>query len=316
MKLITRRNTAFIYEVSLPLMALFSFFTLIALGSSYFHPGRQPLAIYAADHIIWAIFTADFFIRLCFACDLRRFLKSHICELVAIIPVVPFIMINYIFEILKWDTLSSILIQAVFFIKFLAYMGRAFATQSRFFKTNLLHYAGGITLVAIVVSAIVFAGAEHSTYADAIWWAFVTVSTTGYGDIVPHSATGRVVGVFLMVVGVACITSFTSILAGKIMSRGYGDKLSNPHLAVVARQLARFQELSDGDVDDICAVLKSLKRGGPQKKPEEKQMPGRPAYCDKWGGYRLVRWVRVKFSFLMKEDERLASRAEDGGNTE
>ena len=51
-----KKRLIFAYEVSLPLMALFSLATLIALGSSYFHPERQPFVIYAVDHLIWLIF--------------------------------------------------------------------------------------------------------------------------------------------------------------------------------------------------------------------------------------------------------------------
>lgn len=38
---------------------------------------------------------------------------------------------------------------------------------------------------------------------DGLWWAFVTLTTVGYGDIVPHTELGRIVAVILMVFGVA-----------------------------------------------------------------------------------------------------------------
>jgi voltage-gated potassium channel len=38
---------------------------------------------------------------------------------------------------------------------------------------------------------------------DGLWWAFVTLTTVGYGDIVPHTEMGRIVAVILMVFGVA-----------------------------------------------------------------------------------------------------------------
>ena len=104
-----------------------------------------------------------------------------------------------------------------------------------------------------------FVNSEKSSYEDAIWWAFVTASTTGYGDIVPKTDMGRVTGVCLMILGVACTTAFTSIIAGRIMARSGEQKRQNPHLAAVQSQLDRFDSLTDDEVDDICAVLKSLR---------------------------------------------------------
>ena len=208
-----KKRLMFAYEVSLPLMALFSLVTLITLGSSYFHPERQPMLIYLLDHAIWLVFTADLLVRLCFANSLRAFVLSRLPEFVAVVPVVPFIALNYVFERLGWETVSSFYVQAVFFVKFIAYLGRAFTTQSRFFKTNMLHYAGGVT--------------------------FVTASTTGYGDIVPKTDMGRITGVCLMILGVACTTAFTSIIAGRIMARSGEQKQQNPHVAAVRVALRR-----------------------------------------------------------------------------
>ena len=59
-----KKRLVFAYEVALPLMALFSLATLIALGSSYFHPERQPLVIYILDHVIWLLFTGDLLVLL------------------------------------------------------------------------------------------------------------------------------------------------------------------------------------------------------------------------------------------------------------
>ena len=121
---------------------------------------------------------------------------------------------------------------------------------------------------------------------------------------------GRITGVCLMILGVACTTAFTSIIAGRIMARSGEQKQQNPHVAAVQRQLDRFESLSDEEVDDICAVLKSLRRGG--EAPAEAQAGEKPenappatALDRKWQNIRAVRRVGAKFAPFLRAEEKL-----------
>ena len=48
---------------------------------------------------------------------------------------------------------------------------------------------------------------------DSIWWAFATVTTVGYGDIVPVTPWGKILGIFLMLFGTAVFAIYIAVLA-------------------------------------------------------------------------------------------------------
>lgn len=49
-------------------------------------------------------------------------------------------------------------------------------------------------------------------------WAVVTVTTVGYGDIVPHNTAGRVVGAILMLIGIGFISLLTATIASTFVA--------------------------------------------------------------------------------------------------
>src|SRR5262249_39273064 len=55
--------------------------------------------------------------------------------------------------------------------------------------------------------------ANITTAGDALWWGMETVTTVGYGDQYPVTHGGRIVGVFVLVVGVGLFGTFTGFLA-------------------------------------------------------------------------------------------------------
>ena len=67
------------------------------------------------------------------------------------------------------------------------------------------------------------ADANITTGGDALWWAFVTITTVGYGDQYPVTTLGRFVGVFVMFAGVGIIGSLASILASFLVPQPESD---------------------------------------------------------------------------------------------
>lgn len=54
-------------------------------------------------------------------------------------------------------------------------------------------------------------------YIDALWWSFATTSTVGYGDVVPVTFAGKILGIVLMLIGVAIFGIYTALFARAII---------------------------------------------------------------------------------------------------
>ena len=58
---------------------------------------------------------------------------------------------------------------------------------------------------------------EGASTADGVWWALVTVTTVGYGDVVPSSGPGRLLGSILIIAGIGLIAVLTAGLAARLL---------------------------------------------------------------------------------------------------
>jgi voltage-gated potassium channel len=67
-------------------------------------------------------------------------------------------------------------------------------------------------LAAVLAAATAVSALEDWAFGDAVWWAFVTTTTTGYGDLSPATAAGRVIAVVTMFVGIVGI----GVIVGRI----------------------------------------------------------------------------------------------------
>jgi voltage-gated potassium channel len=108
-----------------------------------------------------------------------------------------------------------------------------------------------ITVFVVVVSgaveSVVDTGDFYSLW-DGIWWAVVTVTTVGYGDIRVTSVQGRIVAMVVMLVGIGFLSVLTATIASHFVKTERGAETTEimatlkrveAELAELRRQLAR-----------------------------------------------------------------------------
>ena len=100
-------------------------------------------------------------------------------------------------------------------------------------------YLAGATLIIGVSAGILVRVIDHQdfqTVGDGMWWAIVTLATVGYGDIVPHTAWGRVVGSVVIVVGVTFLSFLTATVTSMFVSADQDERAAEAKEAQAARE--------------------------------------------------------------------------------
>lgn len=154
--------------------------------------------------IIWGIFIVDFVARLLLHDNKKAFLKKNIIELIGLL--LPFFRAFRMFRV-------------VIAIGFLTR-----AAKSLQGRINI--YIGLILPMLIFTCSLGVYEAEHralganiTNYGDALWWAFVTITTIGYGDYFPVTFEGRTIAVLLMLSGLALVSVITVSFASWFLDR-------------------------------------------------------------------------------------------------
>ena len=118
---------------------------------------------------------------------------------------------------------------------------------------NSLFYLLFVTAGVIVVGSfmIYFVESQHpdsqiNTILDAVWWTVSTVTTVGYGDMIPVTDTGKVVAIFFMFFGIGVLGIFLSVLGTQFYKNRFSkeEEISHAQKLILQRMddLERNQE--------------------------------------------------------------------------
>ncbi len=190
-----------------------------------------------AEVIIWAswgVFLLDYVVNLSLARERWRWFYTHLFDLA--IVVLP--MLRPL-RLLRLVTILAVLQKTA---------GSAFRGRVS------IYVAGAASLLVFTAALAVLDSERHApgatiiTFGNALWWAFVTITTVGYGDFTPVTETGRLIAVGLMVGGIAMLGVVTATLASWIVERvarteDHARAATRGQIRELSAQIAELHEL-------------------------------------------------------------------------
>jgi voltage-gated potassium channel len=205
-------------------------------------PGTEAMFL-GIDWIIWALFAAEYLVRLYLAPGKWLFVRSNLIDLAVVL--VPFLRPLRVARSVRMLRLLRLAVLGTLF-------GRALKTATAVLRRANLGYTLLIVTVVTIGAGLLVAELERGssdadirTPAEGLWWAITTVTTVGYGDGVPVTPAGRAVAVVLMLVGVGVFGLLAAALASFLIERGprSDQKVSTADLHEIISRLDRLERM-------------------------------------------------------------------------
>lgn len=202
------------------------------------------------DLVIWGVFVVDYSWRFFATKRKWHFILENIFDLLAILPLNAIFTVFRLGRIFRLAKLTKLL-KLTRLLRIIGLTGKLERKISRFLQTNGLIYILYVNIFIVLVGSSILSVVEEKTFSDSLWWALVTVTTVGYGDIVPVSIFGKWISVLLMLVGIGTIGMLTSTLTNffvkdnpdeQIKLDKLQDELSSQRI-LIEKQSEKIEEL-------------------------------------------------------------------------
>ncbi|MDD9151497.1 ion channel [Plantibacter flavus] len=214
----------------------------------------------------WVVFVADYIVNLVLARPRWRWFYTHLLDLaIVVLPLLRPL------RLLRLVTLLAILNR----------------TAGAAFRGRVIIYAAGASTLLVYVAGLAVLDAERGgdgsiqTLGQALWWAFVTITTVGYGDYFPVTYTGQLVAVGVMIGGIALIGVVTATLASWIVERveqreAVSEAITSAHIEALTNEITSLRQLIEGKVGETPPASAKYP-GGPPLGGSEPRFEGNPS---------------------------------------
>ncbi len=210
MTAVRERITAFIDQHETPWELTMAGLAVAFVALAFVEQTRMVLAL---DTALTVIFLAEFSLRFWAATSRAAYVRGHWIDLLALIPAIREFRILRLARLLRG-------------VRAFSGVYRALARYGSLARNRGLLGLFAVWAVVMVLSSLGLYAAEKGVNAaidspfDVLWWAVVTMTTVGYGDVTPVTPEGRLAAMVLMILGIGLFAAITATVTSSLIGGG------------------------------------------------------------------------------------------------
>lgn len=224
-------------------------------------PAPWSIIAAAGNWVIWAGFAAELGLVLTVARNKRAALRAHLLDVAIVVLTIPFA------PALLASLRLARLLRLLRLLRLAALGSRAIAAERVLTTRRGFRYVALLTLLLVVLAGVAASIADAEDISSpwtGVWWAIPTVTTVGYGDVVPHTAIGRTIAAALMLVGIGFVSILTAVIASSFVAHDANQQTDSEQilaeLQAISRRLDQLEATQRPDPDGPGAAARGTAR--------------------------------------------------------
>jgi len=220
------------------LLSILTSVLVVMLESVSTFSERVHAWLYGLEWFFTILFSLEYIARLLVVLNRKKYIFSFF-GIVDLISILPMYLVYFIPGSLSLLVIRSIRLLRIFrILKLVSFVGESqnLIMALRASRQKIIVFVTTVTTVVIISGTLMFLveGPEHgfSNIPISLYWAIVTMTTVGYGDISPQTPLGQAIASLIMIMGYAIIAVPTGIVSAEMMHMKLTTKVSTqvcPH---------------------------------------------------------------------------------------